>query len=192
MLFISSATGPYNVDGGNRLSLVGLVGWLGRPDQARSDELPPPAEHFREHLAQKDPSPATREAEIDAAVETWRVLNGESLPFDTDTARRFVAESYDRESDHEAAAQHASAGIMTDDRKVPLSTITVPTLIIHGTDDPINPLPHGKALATQIPHAKLTVIEGMGHGFFSPGLPTLVADRILAGITDAKARTTDR
>ena len=39
-----------------------------------------------------------------------------------------------------------------------------PTLVIHGTADPIFPLPHGQALACRDPSAQLLPIEGAGHG----------------------------
>ena len=68
---------------------------------------------------------------------------------------------------------------MTDDRRVPLSSITAPTLVIHGTEDPLRPLPHGRAVADQIPNARFETVEGMGHGFYSPGLPHRIADLIL-------------
>jgi pimeloyl-ACP methyl ester carboxylesterase len=55
----------------------------------------------------------------------------------------------------------------------------VPVLVVHGTEDPLRPLPHGRALAAQIPQARLEVITGMGHGFFSPGLPRHVGQIIL-------------
>jgi len=68
---------------------------------------------------------------------------------------------------------------MTADRLTPLSKITVPALVLHGTEDPLRPLPHGQALAAQIPHARLEAVPGTGHGFFSPGLPGHVGQLIL-------------
>ncbi|MBT1155563.1 alpha/beta hydrolase [Aminobacter anthyllidis] len=44
-----------------------------------------------------------------------------------------------------------------------LKDIRVPTLIMHGTHDYILPLDHAKAMAAEIPGAKLVVVEGMGH-----------------------------
>ena len=41
----------------------------------------------------------------------------------------------------------------------------MPALVIHGTDDPLFPLPHGEALAREIPGAELLVIDGLGHEF---------------------------
>ncbi|GAA1897334.1 alpha/beta fold hydrolase [Streptantibioticus ferralitis] len=68
---------------------------------------------------------------------------------------------------------------MTDDRLAPLSSIKAPTLVIHGTEDPLRPLPHGQALAEQISHARLKVIPGMGHSLLSPGLPRRIGEIIL-------------
>lgn len=45
-----------------------------------------------------------------------------------------------------------------------LGEIAVPTLVVHGSDDPLFPLPHGEALAREIPDADLLVVPGAGHG----------------------------
>ncbi|MFF5208305.1 alpha/beta fold hydrolase [Streptosporangium sp. NPDC000396] len=145
------------------------------------DELPPPAPRFLRHLTRLVSTPVTaREERIEADLETWRVLNGEALPFDEPAARRYVEVSYDRAGDHAAAAHHdLAARRMTGDRLAPLSSITAPTLVVHGTDDPLLPLPHGQAVARQVPDARLLTIPGMGHGFFSPGLPRQIAEIVL-------------
>jgi pimeloyl-ACP methyl ester carboxylesterase len=44
-----------------------------------------------------------------------------------------------------------------------LGEITVPALVIHGTDDPLFPHPHGAALADELPDAELLTLEGIGH-----------------------------
>jgi pimeloyl-ACP methyl ester carboxylesterase len=149
------------------------------------DDLPPPAPRFLHHLAQLASMPrTTRDERIAADLETWRVLNGDVLPFDEHAARQFVETSYDRASDYAAATNHDLAGRqMTDDRLVPLSSSKAPTLVVHGTEDPLRPLPHGQALAAQIPHARLQTIPGMGHGFFSPGLPRQIAELVLERTT---------
>ena len=46
----------------------------------------------------------------------------------------------------------------------PLSSISVPTLVIHGTADPMFALEHGQALADEIPGARLLPLDGAGHG----------------------------
>ena len=45
-----------------------------------------------------------------------------------------------------------------------LSAISVPTLLIHGTADPLFPVEHGEALATAIPGARLLRLDDAGHG----------------------------
>ena len=42
-------------------------------------------------------------------------------------------------------------------------TARVNDLVIHGTDDPVLPYPHGLALARTIPGAKLLTLNGTGH-----------------------------
>jgi len=48
-----------------------------------------------------------------------------------------------------------------------LKGITVPTLIIHGTEDKILPYEHGLALTNEIPNATLLTLEGTGHEIHS-------------------------
>jgi pimeloyl-ACP methyl ester carboxylesterase len=44
-----------------------------------------------------------------------------------------------------------------------LDQIAAPTLVIHGTADPLFPFGHAEALAREIPHAELLPLEGVGH-----------------------------
>lgn len=144
-------------------------------------DLPVPAPEFLRHVAAMASSPPTTpEERVAANVETWRILNGTTLPFDADAARRHVEASIARARDFQAATHHDLAGRpMIPERQAPLSSITVPTLVIHGTSDPLLPLPHGQALATLIPGASFEAVPGMGHGFFSPGIPAQVGRLIL-------------
>jgi pimeloyl-ACP methyl ester carboxylesterase len=50
-----------------------------------------------------------------------------------------------------------------DDEPLDVHRITTPTLVVHGSADPMFPLPHGRALADAIPDAQLLVVPGMGH-----------------------------
>jgi pimeloyl-ACP methyl ester carboxylesterase len=144
-------------------------------------DLPAPAPEFLRHVAAMASSPPTTpEERVAANVETWRILNGTTLPFDADAARRHVEASIARARDFQAATHHDLAGRpMIPERQAPLSSITVPTLVVHGTSDPLLPLPHGQALATLIPGAGFEAVPGMGHGFFSPGIPAQVGRLIL-------------
>jgi pimeloyl-ACP methyl ester carboxylesterase len=44
-----------------------------------------------------------------------------------------------------------------------LGELDVPTLVVHGTEDPVFAVAHGEALAREIPGAELLTLEGSGH-----------------------------
>ncbi|HWO61877.1 MAG TPA: alpha/beta hydrolase [Umezawaea sp.] len=163
---------------GNNAGPAWARAMTGQP--AAPDELPPPAPRFLRHVVESTQAPrATPEQRIDADLRTWRVLNGEALPFDEPAARQFVELSHQRTHNPAAAGNHDLAGRQfTAERLAPLSSITAPTLVIHGREDPIFATAHAEALAAQVPGARLHVIEGMGHNLFSPGLPERIADLI--------------
>lgn len=144
-------------------------------------DLPAPSPEFLKHVAAMAGSPpSTHQERIAANVETWRILNGAALPFDASAARRHVEDSIARARDFQAATQHDLASRqMTRERQAPLSRISAPTLVIHGTSDPLLPLANGQAVAALIPGARFEAVSGMGHGFFSPGIPGQVARLIL-------------
>ncbi|MEE1821487.1 alpha/beta fold hydrolase [Streptomyces sp. BE20] len=143
-------------------------------------DLPPPTARFLRHLAHRaDLAQGTRDECVAASLETWRVLNGDVLPFDEPAARRFVEACFDWTGSLGAALNHDLAGRrMTEDRLAPLSSIKAPTLVMHGTEDPLRPLPHGRALAEEVPHSRFRPIPGMGHTLFSPGLPRQLGEVI--------------
>jgi pimeloyl-ACP methyl ester carboxylesterase len=49
------------------------------------------------------------------------------------------------------------------DRTGQLRRLAVPTVVIHGTDDPLVPFRGGVATARAIPDAEFIAIPGMGH-----------------------------
>ena len=88
-----------------------------------------------------------------------------------------IARAYDRSSNMASGNNH----FMVDGTEMrgAVSEIRAPALVIHGTDDPLFPLPHGEALAREIPDAKLLVLPGLGHEFppsaWDEVLPSLIA-----------------
>ena len=56
-----------------------------------------------------------------------------------------------------------------------LSSITAPTLVIHGTADPMFPPRHGEAVAAEVPGARLLLLDGAGHGVDPADWHTIVA-----------------
>ena len=63
----------------------------------------------------------------------------------------------------QATSRQLLAILASGDRRSQLKHITVPTLVIHGQDDPLLPIEAGKEVADLIPGARLMVVPRMGH-----------------------------
>jgi pimeloyl-ACP methyl ester carboxylesterase len=126
--------------------------------------LPPPAPRVLEvHMAAASNPPVTRQAHIDFQVNMVRALSGSASPFDEQEIRRQVERMIDRARNPAAAANHGLVPSATREQAEALKRLRVPTLVIHGTDDPILPPAHGVAVAETIPGARLLMLEGLGH-----------------------------
>jgi pimeloyl-ACP methyl ester carboxylesterase len=124
--------------------------------------LPPPAATFRRFVATAEVDWSDRESVVRYHVDYWRALGGDR-PFDEPACRDLVRRDVARARDIAAAQNHdLVAGDEGPDRG--LSSISAPTLVVHGTADPLFPFPHGLELAEEIPTARLLPLEGAGHG----------------------------
>ncbi len=101
------------------------------------------------------------------------------LPFPEDEYRAMERRVYERARDLGAAINHTFAGASGTDRSTAdLAAVTAPTLVLHGTDDPMFPPAHAEATAAAIPGARLVLVEGMGHTL-PAALDARLADEIL-------------
>lgn len=108
--------------------------------------------------------PATdRESAIARQLETSRVIGSPGFPFDEEMIRARAALAYDRAHDPAGVARQMAAIVTSPDRTADLGRVTVPTLVIHGSDDALVNVSGGRATAAAVPGAELVVIEGMGH-----------------------------
>lgn len=147
-------------------SLVSIMSTTGNP------ALPAARPEIMALLA--GPPPVGREAGIDAAVETWRQIGSPGFPFDEAHIRARSAALYDR-SNHPAGQARQLAAILAHGNRAPrLAGVRAPTLVIHGTDDPLVPVEGGKDTAAAIPGAELLLIPGMGHDLPRPLFAKLV------------------
>ena len=76
-------------------------------------------------------------------------------------------------------ARQAAAAAAAGDLRARSARIVAPTVVVHGSDDPLFPLEHGKELAATVPGAELRIITGMGHEPRQQDLGT-IADAIVA------------
>jgi pimeloyl-ACP methyl ester carboxylesterase len=129
------------------------------------------------------PVAATREGVIEASVESSRAI-ASSEHFDEAVARTRAEEAYDRCFNPAGVVRHLLAILASGSRAEDLAQLDVPTVVIHGTLDPLVTPPGGQRTAELIPGAELLMIEGMGHD-----LPPAVLGQVVEAITSLAART---
>lgn len=161
---------------GHVLSLTSIMSCTGNPDtpQGKPEAI----------AAVVAPAPEGREAYIEHNVNTWRKVWSPGFPFEEERARAFMEKSYDRSYYPQGMARQNAALLANGDRRPSLSTIKVPTLVIHGADDPLIPVEAGKDTARSIPGASLLIIDGMGHD-----MPKGVWAEIATAISQHSKRT---
>jgi pimeloyl-ACP methyl ester carboxylesterase len=96
-------------------------------------------------------------------VDYARMLAGGQRPFDEVAVTDLVRRDVERSRNIAASENHS---LIEDGESAhgSLSSIAAPTLVIHGTADPMLPLEHGEALAEEIRGARLLPLDRAGHG----------------------------
>ncbi len=115
------------------------------------------------------PFPAQRSAYIGSAVERFKMIAGSRFPFDEEWCRGKIAASYDRCFYRQGNGRHFLAILAQNNRKDALASIGVPTLVIHGTEDPLFSVEAGEETADSIPGAQLLLLKGVGHDVVTHG-----------------------
>jgi pimeloyl-ACP methyl ester carboxylesterase len=135
-------------------------------------ELPPSIERFGRFLASAEVDWSDAASVIEYLVDYSRLLAGDQRPFDEAATRDLVRRDVERARNFAAVQNHdALAG--GEPSHEPLSSISVPTLVIHGSADPMFPPEHGEAVAEEIPTARLLPVEGAGHGVYRADWETI-------------------
>jgi pimeloyl-ACP methyl ester carboxylesterase len=153
------------------LSLISVCSTTGNP------ELPPPTEEAMGILL--TPPPEEREANVEHNIKVFRTITGPGFSFDEEWHRKLTAQAYDRAFYPPGLARQFVAIWTQKNRKPALASVSVPTLVIHGTDDPLVPVGCGKDTADAVPEAKLKIIEGMGHDLPHSGAWPQIIDAIV-------------
>ena len=153
------------------LSFISIYSTTGNP------ELPPPTPEAMEVLL--TPPPLEREANIEHTLKFFRRITGPGFPFDEEWHRKLAAQAYDRAFYPQGAARQLAAIFTQKNRKPALTSVSVPTLVIHGSDDPLLPVEGGKDTAEAVPGAELKIIAGMGHDLPHGGAWPQIIDAIV-------------
>jgi pimeloyl-ACP methyl ester carboxylesterase len=127
-----------------------------------------------------------REAFIAHMERLFTVIGSPGFPRDVEDMHAVATESYERDHDPEGPGRQLAAILAGGNRTAELARITAPTLVIHGTADPLIAPSGGRATARAIPGAELVMIEGMGHDLPRAAWPQLI-DRIAAHALHADA-----
>lgn len=137
--------------------------------------LPPPTPEAIQYLFL--PFPTQRADYIEHFIQMWRILNGGELPIEEERLLELAERTFERGVSPIASARQLAAIYASGSRKDMLASLSIPTLVIHGENDPLLPLECGRDVAKSIPGSKLKIIPGMGHA-----LPPAVWDEVIDAI----------
>ncbi len=122
------------------------------------------------------PAPNTAEEAGLHVERLFTLIGSKAWPSDVERLRAIGAEAYARGMNPRGFLRHFAAVMASGDRRPKLRDVEahVPTLVIHGSKDPMFPLSAGRKLA-ELMHGTWLPVAGMGHDMPAPLWPTLVA-----------------
>jgi pimeloyl-ACP methyl ester carboxylesterase len=147
-------------------SLTSIMSTTGNP------KVPPPTREASAMLMA--PPPATKEEYFVRFAQTWKILRAGSFPEDEALDRSRAERTYERGLNPAGVGRQLRAILASGNRKERLRSVKAPTLVIHGTVDPLVRPEGGKDTAASIPGAKLLMIKGMGHALPIPMWPQII------------------
>jgi pimeloyl-ACP methyl ester carboxylesterase len=121
------------------------------------------------------PSGRGEDALLAHYVRLFQAIGSPGFPEPPEELRQRILASVRRGGYHPAGTARQLAAIAADTRRAEaLQAIRVPTLVLHGTADPLLRVACGEDTARRIPGARLVTIPGMGHD-----LPAAVVEHLL-------------
>ena len=120
------------------------------------------------------PPPATKEEYIARFAQTWKILRVGRFPQDEALDQSRAERTFARGLNPAGVGRQFRAILASGSRKARLAQVKAPTLVIHGSVDPLMRPEGGKDTAASIPGAKLLMIEGMGHALPIPMWPQII------------------
>jgi pimeloyl-ACP methyl ester carboxylesterase len=147
-------------------SLTSIMSTTGNP------RIPPPTRAAAALLMA--PPPTTRDEYLARFAQTWKMLRVGHFPQDEAADRARGERCFERGLNPAGVGRQLRAILASGSRKERLHTVKAPTLVIHGTVDPLVHPAGGKDTASSIPGAELLMIEGMGHALPIPMWPQII------------------
>ncbi|HKP91992.1 MAG TPA: alpha/beta hydrolase [Thermoleophilaceae bacterium] len=109
------------------------------------------------------PPPRDRDEAVALRLRSQRVIGSPGFDRDEDWIAENAVRAYERAFDPAGVRRQFAAIIASGNRTDRLRGLRVPTLVLHGEDDPLIGVSGGRATAAAIPGAELVTIAGMGH-----------------------------
>jgi pimeloyl-ACP methyl ester carboxylesterase len=153
-------------------SMVSIMSTSGRPG------LPTGKPEALAMLTAQPEGPA-REQIIAHGMKLRRAIAGPGYPIAEPELRAFVEKNVDRRWYPQGAARQYLSVIASGDRVELLKQVKVPTLVLHGEDDPLLPVACGRDVANLVAGAEIQTWPGWGHDFPGGMIPPLI-DRVTA------------
>lgn len=164
-------------------SMGGMIGQLvaaGYPEHVRSFVSmmsSSGAQHLEIGEISKGSPPgpdATRKERIDYGLLMWRADGGNNDDtFDEAYARGRLERDFDRTQGWKGEERQLLTVLSIGDRSALLKQIRAPTLVLHGSIDPIFSPAHAEHVASLIPDSNLMVIDGLGHSLDPVMIPKI-------------------
>jgi pimeloyl-ACP methyl ester carboxylesterase len=155
------------------LSLVSIMSSTGHPG------LPTTAPDVMAMLMRPVPDPRADEAAFLAhGVAFARRIAGTGFSFDEATHRDVLQAELMRAQGPDGMARQIAAIAATGSLRPLLARVAAPTLVVHGSDDPMIPPACGRDVADHIVGAEFLLVDGMGHD-----VPVVLYNRLVQAIT---------
>ena len=120
------------------------------------------------------PAPKNAEEAGLHVEKLFSLIGSKAWPHDAERLRAIGMEAHARGMNPRGFLRHFAAVMASGDRREKLRDVKVPTLVIHGSKDPMFPLSAGRKIA-ELTHGTWLPIAGMGHDMPMPLWPTIVA-----------------
>ncbi len=161
------------------MSMTSIMSTTGNPELPRATP---------EAMAVLTAPPATtREESIERSVRSSRVIGSQTHIADPDEVRAFAAQAYDRSFYPVGVARQMAAATAHGNRRAALESVQLPTLVLHGREDPLIPVSSGIDTWQAIAGADLLVLAGMGHDMPKPLWPRIT--RAISDLTNGAELT---
>lgn len=137
--------------------------------------LPKARRDVAQHMFFSRPRSRDPQVLLDHHVKSMQLIGSPAYPRSESEWREIIGMAIERSFYPQGFARQTAAIIADGSRVRRLRKIGVPTLVVHGSEDPLIPVEHGVDTARHIPGARLEVIDGMGHDLPPPLDDTLTS-----------------